>query len=52
MEQAQREYSEMDIWKIKEFNFLKEEIEELTSSWGQNLVNVRNSSYLKIVYEA
>ena len=31
MEQAQREYSEMDIWKIKEFNFLKEEIEELTS---------------------
>ena len=32
MEQAQMEYSEMDIWKIKEFNFLKEEIEELTSS--------------------
>ena len=32
MEQAQMEYSEMDIWKIKELNFLKEEIEELTSS--------------------
>ena len=37
----------MDIEKINEFNFLNEEVEELTSKWSQNLVNVRRPSYLK-----
>ena len=47
----------MDIWKVNEFNFLNEEIEEFTSRWSQNLFNVRSPGYLKkkplnIVYEA
>ena len=29
MEQIQIEYWEMDIWKVNEFNFLNEEVEEL-----------------------
>ena len=37
----------MDIWKVNEFNFLNEEVEELTSRWSQNLVNLRSPSYLK-----
>ena len=37
----------MDIWKVNEFNFLNEEIEEFTSRWSQTLVNVRSHSYLK-----
>ena len=51
------EYWEMDIWKVNEFNFLNEEVEEFTTRWSQNLVNVRSPSYLKqkslnIVYES
>ena len=41
------EYWEMDIRKVNEFSFLNEEVEEFTSRWNQNLVNVRNPSYLK-----
>ena len=41
------EYWEMDIGKVNEFSFLNEEVEEFTSRWNQNLVNVRNPSYLK-----
>ena len=37
----------MDIEKVNEFNFLNEEVEEFTSRWSENLVNVRSSSYLK-----
>ena len=47
LEQVQMEYREMDIWKVNEFNFLNEEVEEFTSRWSQNLVNVRSPSYLK-----
>ena len=47
----------MDIWKVNEFNYLNEEVEEFTSRWSQNLVNVRSPSDLKqknlnIFYEA
>ena len=42
MEQVQKEYWEKDIWKVNEFNFLNEEVEEFISSWSQNLVNVRS----------
>ena len=31
MEQIQMEYWEMDIWKVNEFNFLNEEVEEFIS---------------------
>ena len=37
----------MDIWKVNAFNLLNEEVEEFTSSWSQNLVNLRSPSYLK-----
>ena len=47
MDQMQMKYWEMDVWKVNEFNVLNEEVEEFTSSWIQNLVNVRNPSYLK-----
>ena len=47
MEQIQMEYRKTDIWKVNEFNFLNEEVEEFTSRWSQNLVNVRSPSYLK-----
>ena len=47
MEQVQMEYREMDIWKVNEFNFLNEEVEEFTSKWSQNLVNVKCPSYVK-----
>ena len=47
LEQVQMEYREMVIWKVNEFNFLNEEVEEFTSRWSQNLVNVRSPSYLK-----
>ena len=33
MEQAQMEYSEMDIRKIIELNFLNEEVQEFTRRW-------------------
>ena len=39
------EYWEMDIEKVNEFNFLNEEVEEFTSKWSQNFVNVRSPSY-------
>ena len=41
------EYWEMDIWKVNELNFLNEEVEEFTSRWSQNLVNLRSPSCLK-----
>ena len=47
MEQVKMEYRKMDIWKFNEYNFLNEEVEEFTSRWSQNLVNVRSCSYLK-----
>ena len=55
-EQVQMEYREMDIWKVNEFKFLNEEVEEFTNRWSQNLVNASSPSYLKqktlnIVYE-
>ena len=31
----------LDIEKVNEFNFLNEEVKELTSRWSQNLVNAR-----------
>ena len=37
----------MGIWKVNEFDFLNEEVEEFTSRWSQNLVNVSCPSYLK-----
>ena len=30
-EQVQMEYREMDIWKVNEFKFLNEEVEEFTN---------------------
>ena len=47
MEQVQMDYRKMDIWKVNEFKFLNEEVEELTRRWSQNLVNVKSRSYLK-----
>ena len=47
MEQVQIEYWEMDIWKVNEFNFLNEEVEEFLDRRSPNLVNVRSPSYLK-----
>ena len=41
MEQLQMEYWEMVIWKVNEFNFLNEAVEEFTNRWNQNLVNVK-----------
>ena len=41
------EYWEMDIWKLNEFNFLNEQVEELASRWSQNLANVRRPTWLK-----
>ena len=37
----------MNIENVNEFNFLNEELEEFTSRWSQNLVNVNSTSYLK-----
>ena len=37
----------MDIWKVNKFNFLNEEVEEFISRLNQNLVNIKNPSYLK-----
>ena len=49
----------MHIWKVNEFNFLNEEVEEFMSRWNQNLVNIKSPCYLKqktvledFVYEA
>ena len=37
----------MDIWKVNEFNFLNEEVEEFTSRWSKSLVTLKSPSYLK-----
>ena len=37
----------MDIWKLNDFNFLNEEVEEFTCKWSENLVNLGSPSYLK-----
>ena len=37
----------MDIWKVNEFNFLNEEVEEFTRRWSLNLVTVKCPSSLK-----
>ena len=47
MEQLQIENSEMDIWKVTDFNFLNVEVEEFSNGWRLYLVNVRSPSYLK-----
>ena len=47
MEQVQIENSEMDIWKVNEFNFLNEEVEKFSNRWIPYLVNARSPSYLK-----
>ena len=47
MGQVQMEDRKMDIWKVNDFNFINEEVEEFTSRSSENLVNVRSSSYLK-----
>ena len=31
----------MNIWKVNEFNFLNETVEEFASRCSQNLVNIR-----------
>ena len=35
----------MDIWKVNEFIFLNEKVEEFTSRWSQNLISTRSFSY-------
>ena len=47
MEQVEMEYKEMDIWKVNEFNFSNEEVEEFTRSWSKSLANLRSPSNLK-----
>ena len=47
MEQVQMKYKEKDILKVNQVNFLNKDVEEFTSRWSQNLVNVRSPSYLK-----
>ena len=42
MQQVQVENSEMDIWKVNDFNFLIEEVEEFLNRWSMYLVNVRS----------
>ena len=39
--------NKMNFQKDDEFNFLNEEVEEFTSSWSQNFVNLRSPGYLK-----
>ena len=36
----------MDIQKVNEFDFLNEEVEEFTSKWSKNLVNLISLRYL------
>ena len=47
MEQVQIEHGQTDIWKVNEFSFLNEEVEEFSNTWSPNLVNVKSPSYLK-----
>ena len=35
----------MDFWKDNKFNFLKEEVEEFTRRWSQNLVSLSPSYF-------
>ena len=44
MQQVQVANSEMDIWKVNDFNFLIEEVEEFLNRWSMYLVNVRSPS--------
>ena len=44
MQQVQVENSEMDIWKVNDFNFLIEEVEEFLNRWSMYSVNVRSPS--------
>ena len=44
MQQVQVENSEMDIWKVNDFNFLIEEVEEFLNRWSMYLVNVKSPS--------
>ena len=37
----------MDIWKVNEFNFVNEKVEEFTGRWSKNLDNLKNPRYLK-----
>ena len=37
----------MDIWKVDEFNFLNEEVQEFKRRWSQDFLNVINPSYLR-----
>ena len=50
MKQVQMECWEMGIWKVNEFNFWNEEVQEFTSRWGQNLVNVRIRTVSFIIF--
>ena len=53
--QIQIEYWEIDICKVNKLDFLIEEVEEFTSRWSQNVVNIRSPSFkkpLNIVYKA
>ena len=34
----------MNIEAVNEFNLLNEEVEEFTSRWSQNMVNIRTPS--------
>ena len=47
MEQVQIENSEIDTWKVNDFNVLNEEVEEFPNRWSLHLVNVRSPGYLK-----
>ena len=47
MEHIQKEYCEMDIWKVNKANFLNRKVEEFRSKWNQNFVNTRSPTYLK-----
>ena len=47
IELVQIENLEIDIWKLDDFNFLNEEVEQFSNQWSPYLVNVRSPSYLK-----
>ena len=57
MEEIKMEYWKMNIWKVNEFNFLNETVEEFASRCSQNLVNIRglaiwSNKPFNIVYAA
>ena len=41
MELVQIENWEINIWKVNDFNFLNEEVEQFSNQWSSYLVNVR-----------